>query len=276
MYNRNRVRQIIILVCCVFVTIQTVFAVSEHVLLTSELATFSNAVNNNQTDLADDRDFYFKSASTAALKNSESEYIKQLNLSRSYFLYGKAIYNVYSLAKIGQMTIEEAGFTLDELKDQALGKFKAGKSYAEVAISLNPTADAYTIRAWNNVYACLSADDSYVQKNGPDTKNSLIKAISADPLDGDPAVLLYMLTIYDEKSSESQKKIMAVGIEKLLERKDFRFETETRFNACLAIAYAYQKIDPEKALSNLHKCEMFYANNKGVQILINKITASLQ
>jgi len=153
MYNRKVLRQFIIFGCCILVSIQSVFAVSEHVTLTSELATFSNAVNNNQTDLPDDRDFYFNSALNSILQDSENEYVKQLNLSRCYFLCGKALYNVYYLIKSGNITADKAGSNLDDLKSEAFSKFEAGKSYADAAINLNQTADAYTIRAWNNEYA---------------------------------------------------------------------------------------------------------------------------
>ncbi|GBU28384.1 hypothetical protein R84B8_01942 [Treponema sp. R8-4-B8] len=159
-------------------------------------------------------------------------------------------------------------YQYEEKKDKAASYYAEGIKWAEKALEIQISAEAYQMLAENISQSCAVNSTSYVMANGLNVEKYSKKALEIDPKNAAARIMLASRWVYPPWPLYDYKK----GIEMMtVIPQECNCDKDDLFNVCIAIGYAYvQQKKYSLAKPWLLKCLEVYPTNKFAQILLSK------
>jgi len=159
-------------------------------------------------------------------------------------------------------------YQYEEKKEKANSFYTEGIKWAEKALEIKTSAEAYQMLAENISQSCAVNSVTYAMANGSNVEKYSKKALEIDNKNAAARIMLAARWIYPPWPLYDYKK----GIEMMtVIPQECNYEKDDLFNVCIAIGYAY--IQQKKySLSKpwLLKCLDVYPTNKYAQTLLAK------
>jgi tetratricopeptide (TPR) repeat protein len=161
-------------------------------------------------------------------------------------------------------------FLFDERKDEAGDCFERGIRWAQSALNLKESAQAWQMLAENFSWSCMVKPVSWVIANGGKVEKYARNALALDSGNTAAQYLIASRYVYAPAPFHNFKKGIDM-MQEILRGFDRRLDRDDRFNVWSSIGYAYfQQENYDAALSWFEKSLGVYPTNKFVGNLVEK------
>jgi len=159
-------------------------------------------------------------------------------------------------------------YQYEEKKDQAADRFTEGVKWAEKAIEIKASAEAWQMLAENTSQLCAVKPASYAIANGLNVEKYSKKALDIDKKNAAARIMIAARWVYAPWPLYDYNK----GIEMMsVIPQECNYEKDDLFNVYIAIGHAYvQQKKYSQARPWLLKCLDIYPTNKIAQSLLAK------
>jgi len=187
---------------------------------------------------------------SAKAKSSLSGAAQYIILSRCEYMMGRA-------------------YAYEEKKEKARTHYDEGINYAERALKLRESAEAWVMLAENISQSCIVRPASYAMANGLKIERYAKNALETDSKNAAAQLLIAVRWVYAPSPFNNYNR----GIQMLSEIKNKSvMEKDDEFNLYLAIGYGYmQQKNNSQAILWLSRAVEIYPTNKYVQSLLAKL-----
>jgi hypothetical protein len=187
---------------------------------------------------------------SAKAKNSLSGSSQYIMLSRCEYMMGRA-------------------YAFEEKKEEAGRHYDEGINYADRAMKLQESAEAWVLLAENISQNCTVRPTSYALSNGLKVERYAKNALNINNRNAAAQLLIAVRWVYAPSPLHNYNR----GIQMLAEiQNNSDMEKDDRFNTYLATGYGYmQKKDNTQAHLWFLKAAEIYPTNKFLQSLLEKL-----
>lgn len=180
------------------------------------------------------------------------------------FLSGDSLYVMLSRCEY----MMGRAYQYEEKKDKAAARYAEGIKWAEKALEIRTSAEAWQMLAENISQSCAVRSTVYAMANGLDVEKYSKKALEVDNKNAAARIMIAARWVYAPWPFYDYKK----GIEMMtVIPQECNYEKDDLFNVYIAIGYAYlQQKKYSQAKPWLLKCLEVYPANKYVKTLLAK------
>jgi len=202
-----------------------------------------------EQELTADEIFPLYQDTSAMAKSSLSGASLYVMLSRCEYMMGRA-------------------YQYEERKETAAVHYAEGIKWAEKALEINTSSEAWQMLAENISQSCAVRSASYVMTNGLNVEKYSKNALEIDKKNAAARIMLAARWVYSPWPLYDYKK----GIEMMtVIPQECNYDKDDLFNVFIAIGYAYiQQKKYSQAKPWILKCLEVYPTNKHAQTLLSK------
>lgn len=160
-------------------------------------------------------------------------------------------------------------YLFEERKTEAGRHFEEGMRLAELALSIQESAEAWQMRAENLSQNCLTRSTSYVMSNGPNVEKFSKNALALNKRNASAQYMIACRWVYAPSPFNNFRRGMDM-LNAILTEADV--EKDDRFNIYISIAYVHTKQkNISQARSFIQKALEIYPTNKYAKNLLDEL-----